>query len=70
MVRLQAEDQHSRYNRWIVPDYKPQTIEKKWQERWHATRAFEVSEDPDKPKYYCLEMFAYPSGYARRPSAT
>jgi leucyl-tRNA synthetase len=47
-----------------VPDYKPQTIEKKWQERWHATRAFEVSEDPDKPKYYCLEMFAYPSGHA------
>jgi leucyl-tRNA synthetase len=47
-----------------VPDYKPQTIEKKWQERWHATRAFEVSEDPGKPKYYCLEMFAYPSGHA------
>ena len=47
-----------------MPDYKPQTIEKKWQERWHATRAFEVSEDPDKPKYYCLEMFAYPSGHA------
>jgi leucyl-tRNA synthetase len=47
-----------------VPDYKPQTIEKKWQERWHATRAFDVAEDPDKPKYYCLEMFAYPSGHA------
>ncbi len=47
-----------------MPDYKPQTIEKKWQERWHATRAFEVSEGPDKPKYYCLEMFAYPSGHA------
>jgi len=47
-----------------VPDYKPQAIEKKWQERWSTTRAFEVSEDPDKPKYYCLEMFAYPSGHA------
>jgi leucyl-tRNA synthetase len=47
-----------------VPDYKPQTIEKKWQERWRSARAFEVSEDPDKPKYYCLEMFAYPSGHA------
>ncbi len=47
-----------------MPDYRPQTIEKKWQERWHATRAFEVSEDPDKPKDYCLEMFAYPSGHA------
>jgi len=52
------------YNQKIVPDYKPQAIEKKWQERWHTTRAFEVSEDPEKPKYYCLEMFAYPSGHA------
>jgi leucyl-tRNA synthetase len=47
-----------------VPEYKPQTIEKKWQERWQATRAFEVTEDPGKPKFYCLEMFAYPSGHA------
>jgi leucyl-tRNA synthetase len=47
-----------------VPDYKPQTIEKKWQDRWRGTRAFEVTEDPSKPKYYCLEMFAYPSGHA------
>jgi leucyl-tRNA synthetase len=47
-----------------VPDYKPQTIEKKWQEHWATTRAFEVTEDPDRPKYYCLEMFAYPSGHA------
>jgi leucyl-tRNA synthetase len=52
------------YNLRIVPDYKPQTIEKKWQERWRAARAFEVAEDPDKPKFYCLEMFAYPSGHA------
>jgi len=47
-----------------VPDYKPQTIEKKWQERWRDSRAFEVTEDPAKPKFYCLEMFAYPSGHA------
>jgi leucyl-tRNA synthetase len=47
-----------------VPDYKPQTIEKKWQDRWRDTRAFEVTEDPGKPKFYCLEMFAYPSGHA------
>ena len=52
------------YNLWIVPDYKPQTIEKKWQERWRDARAFEVTEDPAKPKFYCLEMFAYPSGHA------
>ena len=47
-----------------MPDYKPQSIEKRWQEHWRAARAFEVSEDPDKPKFYCLEMFAYPSGHA------
>jgi leucyl-tRNA synthetase len=47
-----------------VPEYKPQTIEKKWQDRWRSQRAFEVTEDPAKPKYYCLEMFAYPSGHA------
>ncbi|MCE2543628.1 MAG: leucine--tRNA ligase [Acidobacteria bacterium] len=45
-------------------DYDPQAIEKKWQQRWRDTRAFEVSEDPDRPKFYCLVMFAYPSGHA------
>ena len=52
------------YNRWIVPEYKPQSIEKKWQERWRTARAFEVSEEAGRPKFYCLEMFAYPSGHA------
>jgi leucyl-tRNA synthetase len=47
-----------------VPEYKPQTIEKKWRDRWTASRAFEVTEDPTRPKFYCLEMFAYPSGHA------
>ena len=45
-------------------DYEPQTIERKWQEKWEKTRAFEVSEDPQRPKFYCLVMFAYPSGHA------
>ncbi|MSO55399.1 MAG: leucine--tRNA ligase [Acidobacteria bacterium] len=45
-------------------DYKPQALDKKWQERWTSARAFEVSEDPSRPKFYCLEMFAYPSGHA------
>ena len=47
-----------------MPEYKPQAIEKKWQERWRAARAFEVTEDPGQSKFYCLEMFAYPSGHA------
>jgi leucyl-tRNA synthetase len=47
-----------------VPDYKPQAIEQKWQERWRDARAFEVTEESSKEKFYCLEMFAYPSGHA------
>ncbi|MEX2663464.1 MAG: leucine--tRNA ligase [Vicinamibacterales bacterium] len=47
-----------------MADYKPRTIEKKWQDHWRDTRAFEVTEDPARPKFYCLEMFAYPSGHA------
>jgi len=47
-----------------VAEYNPQTIEKKWQDTWARTRAFEVTEDPSRPKFYCLEMFAYPSGHA------
>ncbi len=45
-------------------DYKPQELDRKWQQRWASTRAFEVEADPARPKYYCLEMFAYPSGHA------
>jgi len=47
-----------------VNSYRPQDIEKKWQQTWAETRAFEVTEDPTRPKFYCLEMFAYPSGHA------
>jgi leucyl-tRNA synthetase len=47
-----------------MAEYRPQEIEKKWQARWAASRAFEVTEDRSRPKFYCLEMFAYPSGHA------
>jgi leucyl-tRNA synthetase len=42
--------------------YKPQELEKKWQEFWERENLFEVKEDPSKEKYYLLEMFPYPSG--------
>src|SRR5688572_26307722 len=45
-----------------MSDYRPQELDKKWQQRWDAARAFEVAVDPSRPKFYCLEMFAYPSG--------
>ena len=47
-----------------MADYKPQELDKKWQQRWSSARAFEVQADPSRPKFYCLEMFAYPSGHA------
>lgn len=45
-------------------EYLPQSLDRKWQKRWADTGVFEVTEDPSKPKFYCLEMFAYPSGHA------
>jgi leucyl-tRNA synthetase len=42
--------------------YPFRAIEPKWQRIWEETRQFKVTEDPDRPKFYCLEMFPYPSG--------
>ena len=42
--------------------YNFSSIEEKWQKRWEEENAYKVTEDRDKPKYYCLEMFPYPSG--------
>ena len=42
--------------------YNFSEIESKWQKVWEDTKAFKVTEDPDKEKYYVLEMFPYPSG--------
>src|SRR5947207_3868661 len=47
-----------------MTEYKPQQVEKKWQQHWTSTRVFEVAEDSARQKYYCLDMFAYPSGHA------
>ena len=42
--------------------YQPSAIEPAAQQKWAAERAFNVSEDVSKPKFYCLSMFPYPSG--------
>ncbi len=47
-----------------MADYRPQDLDRKWQKHWTESRAFEPTEDPSKRKFYCLEMFAYPSGHA------
>ena len=43
-------------------NYIHNQIEKEQQNKWLVNKVFEVSEDSEKPKYYCLSMFAYPSG--------
>ncbi len=42
--------------------YDFKTIEAKWQSRWLSHNTFSVGEEKEKPKYYVLEMFPYPSG--------
>jgi|TARA_B110000444_G_scaffold236336_1_gene248142 leucyl-tRNA synthetase len=42
--------------------YNPAQIEREAQEYWNNNKTFEVSEDPNKEKFYCLAMFPYPSG--------
>ena len=45
-----------------MPRYNVRETEKKWQSRWENAGKFSVSPDPERPKYYVLEMFPYPSG--------
>jgi len=42
--------------------YDHQALEKKWQKRWESSGLYRTGEDPQKPKYYILDMFPYPSG--------
>ena len=43
-------------------EYNFREIEKKWHEYWIANRTYKVEKNTDKPKYYVLDMFPYPSG--------
>ena len=42
--------------------YDPKTVESKWQSYWDEKGLFKCKENPDRKKYYLLEMFPYPSG--------
>ena len=46
----------------MTNQYNPKHVESKWQRVWQERQSFRVTEDPDKQKYYLLEMFPYPSG--------
>ena len=43
--------------------YNPQLIEQTAQAFWDERNVFQATEDSNKPKFYCLSMFPYPSGY-------
>ncbi len=42
--------------------YNPRRIEAKWQKIWEEKKSFKTEIDPERPKYYILDMFPYPSG--------
>ena len=43
-------------------EYNHKEIEGRWQQRWKEDGTYKVTENPDKPKFYVLDMFPYPSG--------
>jgi leucyl-tRNA synthetase len=46
----------------MFAQYSPQNIEPKWQRIWEEMSLYRAVESGDKPKYYCLDFFPYPSG--------
>ncbi len=44
-------------------DYRFDEIEERWQKVWRTEGVYKSDEDPQKRKYYCLEMYPYPSGH-------
>lgn len=46
----------------IKEQYYPQEIEKRWQQKWEECGINKTPQESDKPKYYALSMFPYPSG--------
>src|SRR5271169_1161690 len=51
-----------RHQRGVSVVYNPNAIERKWQAYWEDNAVFRAAIDPNKPKYYALDMFPYPSG--------
>src|SRR3989449_8614184 len=45
-----------------MPTYNPKVIEPRWQRFWEEQKTFRTPDGSDKPKFYILDMFPYPSG--------
>lgn len=50
------------YNVTIMKHYDHIAVEKKWQDYWAKNKTFKAVNHSDKPKFYALDMFPYPSG--------
>ena len=46
----------------LLMSYNHLEVDEKWQKRWADAKAFQAKLDPNRPKYYALDMFPYPSG--------
>ena len=46
----------------IMEKYNPKKIEPKWQKYWEENKLFRADDNDKRPKFYCLDMFPYPSG--------
>lgn len=46
----------------VLENYPFRSIEHKWQQHWNQHQTFKLHDHPDRPKFYVLEMFMYPSG--------
>ena len=58
IIRLRSHISHY----FCSMEYAFQELEKKWQNRWEKDRVFQAETPSDKPKFYVLDMFPYPSG--------
>src|SRR5256884_82897 len=45
-----------------MPSYNPKVVEPRWQQFWDANQTFRTPDVSEKPKFYILDMFPYPSG--------
>jgi leucyl-tRNA synthetase len=46
----------------MIQEYIPNIVEQKWQQHWQEKNLFQVKSHGERPKFYCLDMFPYPSG--------
>lgn len=59
---MQNNDDQGSIEQGNEQGYRPQAVEAAAQQYWTANRAYEVTEDKTRPKFFCLSMLPYPSG--------